>query len=70
MWFAGDIALLLNAGMSAKRALFYNELVVLPSFVGVSMGILLGENTDASTWILAVAGGIFIYISFVDMVRI
>ena len=56
--------------MSAKRALFYNELVVLPSFVGVSMGILLGENTDASTWILAVAGGIFIYISFVDMVRI
>lgn len=63
----GDIALLLNAGMSAKRALLYNELVVIPSFVGVTMGILLGENTDASTWILAVAGGIFIYISFVDM---
>ena len=56
--------------MNVKRALLYNLLAVIPSFFGVSLGIVLGENTDATTWILAIAGGMFIYISCVDMVTV
>lgn len=63
----GDIALLLQAGMDIKRALLYNLMAVIPSFLGVAIGIVLGENTHASTWILAIAGGMFVYIAFVDM---
>lgn len=63
----GDIALLLHAGMSVKKALLYNLLAVIPSFLGIALGIILGENTDATFWILALAGGMYIYVSFIDM---
>ena len=56
--------------MDIKRALLYNLMAVIPSFLGVAIGIVLGENTHASTWILAIAGGMFVYIAFVDMVCI
>ena len=56
--------------MDIKRALLYNLIAVIPSFLGVAIGIVLGENTHASTWILAIAGGMFVYIAFVDMVCI
>jgi len=33
-------------------------------------GILLGSTPEATSWIFAVAAGIFIYIALVDMVGI
>ena len=41
----------------------------LCSFVGLAIGILLGQNTNANIWIFAIAGGMFIYIALVVMVR-
>ncbi|KAK3103100.1 hypothetical protein FSP39_016428 [Pinctada imbricata] len=63
----GDFAILLNAGMSVKRALFYNFLSACMCYFGLVIGILLGENTHSHTWIFAIAGGMFLYISLVDM---
>ena len=37
-------------------------------YCGLVVGILVGENTTAHTWIFGVAGGMFLYISLVDMV--
>lgn len=67
--FAGDIAILLHSGMSMRRALFLNFLSACVCFIGLVLGIVLGENTEANRWILAVAGGLFLYVPLVDMVR-
>ncbi|KAK6191891.1 hypothetical protein SNE40_003470 [Patella caerulea] len=63
----GDIAILLHSGMSMKRALLYNFLAAVICYIGLIIGILLGENTSANRWIFAIAGGLFLYVSLVDM---
>ncbi|XP_025087060.1 zinc transporter ZIP8-like [Pomacea canaliculata] len=63
----GDIAILLHSGMSMRRALFLNFLSACVCFIGLVLGIVLGENTEANRWILAVAGGLFLYVPLVDM---
>ena len=63
----GDLAILLHSGLSLKRAILYNSLSGLTCFVGFAVGVFLGELTSASTWIFAVASGMFIYISFVNI---
>uniref|UniRef100_T1IM00 EF-hand domain-containing protein n=1 Tax=Strigamia maritima TaxID=126957 RepID=T1IM00_STRMM len=64
----GDFAVLLNAGMSMKQALLYNFLSACTCYLGLIVGVLLGELTAASTYIFALAGGMFLYISLVDMI--
>lgn len=54
--------------MSVKKALFYNFLSACTAFAGLVLGILLGE-IDASTYIFAFAGGLFLYIALTDLVR-
>lgn len=56
--------------MTLKRALLFNFLSACMCYVGLIFGILLAEVTAAHTWIFGVAGGMFLYISLVDMVRI
>ncbi|XP_033751567.1 zinc transporter ZIP14-like [Pecten maximus] len=63
----GDFAILINAGMSMKKALMYNFLSACMCYLGLIVGTLLGENTTAHDWIFAIAGGMFLYISLVDM---
>jgi len=63
----GDFAVLLNAGMSMKEALLYNFLSACTCYLGLILGILLGE-LDVNIYIFGLAGGMFLYISLVDMV--
>lgn len=63
----GDFAVLLNAGMKLKRAVMYNFLSACMCYLGMAVGIVLGENTSAHSWVFAFAGGMFLYISLVDM---
>ena len=65
---AGDFAILLNSGMSMKQALSYNFLSACMCYLGLIFGIVLGENTQGSHWVFAIAAGMFLYISLVDMV--
>ncbi|CAF0912329.1 unnamed protein product [Brachionus calyciflorus] len=64
----GDFAILINAGMSYPVALFFNFLSACCCFVGLAVGIQLGENFAANEWIYAIAGGMFIYISLCSMI--
>ncbi|XP_055957560.1 metal cation symporter ZIP14 isoform X2 [Patella vulgata] len=64
----GDFAILLNSGMSLRKALLYNFLSACMCYLGLIVGVLLGENTTAHEWVFAIAGGMFLYISLVDMV--
>lgn len=54
--------------MSTKQAVFYNLLSSVLCLLGMIGGILLGNTPDATSWVFAVAAGIFIYIALVDMV--
>ncbi|XP_037669388.1 metal cation symporter ZIP14 isoform X1 [Choloepus didactylus] len=62
----GDFVILLNAGMSLQQALFFNFLSACCCYVGLGFGILAGNHFSA-TWIFALAGGMFLYISLADM---
>lgn len=64
----GDFAILLNAGMSFRAALFFNFLSACSCYAGLTVGILLGDNFEANQWIFAIAGGMFLYIALCDMV--
>ncbi|XP_046745671.1 zinc transporter ZIP10 [Diprion similis] len=64
----GDFAVLINAGMSVRRALMYNLLSSALSFVGAAVGVCLGEIGNASHWIYAVTAGSFMYIALANLV--
>lgn len=65
----GDFAVLLKAGMSARKAIYYNILSSILSFIGMCVGISIGDTPEATQWIFAAAAGLFIYIALVDMVN-
>ena len=67
-WFAGDFAMLLRAGMSAKQAIFYNCVSSVLCFVGMVIGVAIGNVEGASLWIFTIVAGIFLYVALVDMV--
>lgn len=54
--------------MSYPVALLFNFLSACCCYVGLVVGITLGENFGANKWIYAIAGGMFLYISLCDMV--
>merc|ERR1719219_1270806 len=64
----GDFAVLLNSGMTVKEAVIYNFLSACTCYLGLIIGIVLGELEGVNIYIFAVAGGMFLYISLVDMV--
>ncbi|XP_021344879.1 zinc transporter ZIP14-like [Mizuhopecten yessoensis] len=64
----GDIAILLHSGMTIKRALLLNFLAAVTIYMGLVIGIIVGENTDANTYVFAFSGGLFIYIALADMI--
>ncbi|XP_041442948.1 metal cation symporter ZIP14 isoform X1 [Xenopus laevis] len=62
----GDFVILLNAGMSISQALFFNFLSACCCYLGLAFGILAGSHFSSS-WIFALAGGMFLYIALSDM---
>ncbi|XP_076355787.1 metal cation symporter ZIP8-like isoform X1 [Tachypleus tridentatus] len=64
----GDFAILLSAGMTMRQAVFYNFLSACTCYLGLLFGILLGDFTEGTPHIFALAGGMFLYISLVDMI--
>jgi zinc transporter 10 len=66
--FTGDFAVLLHAGMSVKQALIYNGVSSILCFVGMLIGVAIGNMSGASLWIFSLTAGMFLYIALVDMV--
>lgn len=64
----GDFAVLVRSGLTIKKAMFYNFLATIPKFLGAVIGLTLGSQSSASLWIFAMAGGMFLYITLVDLV--
>ena len=54
--------------MSVKMALLANFLSALSCFIGLFIGIEVGQQGEVRLWFFAIAGGIFLYVALVDMV--
>lgn len=63
----GDFAVLIASGMTMRQALGYNFLSACTCYLGLAFGVLLGDLADAAPYVLALAGGMFLYIALVDM---
>ena len=55
--------------MSVKMVLLANLLSALSCYIGLAIGIYIGQQADVRFWIFAVAAGMFLYVALVDMVR-
>ena len=60
--------MLVSSGKTVKQAMLANFLSACSSFIGLVIGILIGETENGSQWVFAVMGGMFLYIALVDMV--
>jgi len=63
----GDFAILLNAGMTIQQAAFFNFASACCCYLGLIVGVILGQELASATWIFALAGGVFLYISLAGM---
>lgn len=63
----GDFAVLIHSRMTVRQALGFNFLSACTCYIGMVFGILLGDTTSSASFIFALAAGMFLYISLVDM---
>ena len=55
--------------MSVKMAMLANLLSAMSCYIGLAIGLSIGQQGDVRFWIFAIAAGIFLYVAYVDMVR-
>lgn len=66
----GTFAVLIRAGMSMKQSLLWTFLSACALFPGLVAGIMLSDATeDATPYIFCAAGGIFLYMALVDVMK-
>jgi zinc and cadmium transporter len=64
----GDFAVLLHAGYSRAKALWYNFLSALTAVLGTILAFILGSHGETLTvWVLPIAAGGFLYIALADL---
>jgi len=67
IFFLGDFAILIQSGMSFRRALSFNFLSACTAFIGLVIGICLG-NMEYSGFVFSFAGGLFLFITLTHLV--
>jgi zinc and cadmium transporter len=64
----GDFGVLLYAGFSKTKALFYNFISAITALIGVTVALLVGQVENFATILVAIGIGSFIYIALADLV--
>lgn len=59
---------MLQSGLTFRQAVAYNFASAIISYIGLVLGIIIGDMESAHSWVLALTAGMFLYISLVDMV--
>ena len=68
LYLIGDFAVLLKNGMTIRQALLCNCLSSVLSFIGMAVGLAVGNLGRSNLWIFSGIAGMFLYISLVDLV--
>ncbi|BFZ22374.1 hypothetical protein BsWGS_25413 [Bradybaena similaris] len=64
----GDFAVLVRSGLTLKKAVYFNLVSSIPCFVGCIIGLAVGNLSSTSSWIFAGVGGMFLYVTLVDLI--
>ncbi|MBI2128925.1 ZIP family metal transporter [Candidatus Woesearchaeota archaeon] len=65
----GDFGILMHAGLSKKKALFFNFLSAMAAFLGAILALAIGSSVkDFNLFILPLTAGGFIYIAGSDLI--
>lgn len=65
----GDFGVLLHAGYTKAKALWFNFLSALASVFGAVLAFILGSSVEGLTlWLIPIAAGGFIYIALSDLI--
>ena len=64
----GNYAVLVKVGFKHYVALLINFGTTIASFIGFYVGASIQNESDASSWILAITAGFFFYIALVELV--
>ncbi|XP_067111457.1 zinc transporter ZIP4-like [Osmerus mordax] len=63
----GDFAILLQSGVSVRRALMLNVGCAMTSFGGLYLALSIATDAATKQWIAAVTTGMFLYVGLADM---
>ena len=66
--FLGDFAVMLKAGMKVRQALAFQGVSSILAYIGMAIGVAVGNISALSLWIFALAAGMFLYIALADLV--
>ncbi|CAJ0948336.1 unnamed protein product, partial [Mesorhabditis belari] len=59
----GTLAILMNSGLGFKKALIYNMIPIVLSYIGFAVGVLLDEVDEGyDDYIFAISSGMYLYI--------
>ena len=65
----GNLGILINAGFTAKKAVLLNVVMNLTAFIGVLIGLIIGElNKVFTVYVTLIIAGNFIYIGLTLMI--
>ena len=69
LWLVvGDFAVLISSGFSVKSAVAANFLSACSAYLGLIVGLIIGEVSSGALFVFAITAGFFLYISLSDMV--
>ncbi|KAH9282520.1 Zinc transporter ZIP14 [Echinococcus granulosus] len=63
----GDFAVLIASGFSIKSALCANFTSACTAYLGLTIGLIIGEMSSSALYVFAATSGVFLYISLSDM---
>lgn len=66
--FQGDIAVLLRSGLTVPMAMLFNFISACSAYIGLFVGLSVGDLNDVAPYVFALTGGFFMYIALADMV--
>ena len=69
-YFLGDFAILISSGFSVKSAVASNFTSACSSYLGLIVGVIIGEVSTGALYVFAVTSGFFLYICLSEMVGI
>ncbi|VDK36607.1 unnamed protein product [Taenia asiatica] len=63
----GDFAVLITAGFSVKLAICANFVSACTAYLGLIIGLVIGEVSSGALYVFAATSGVFLHVSLADM---
>ncbi|EGT41981.1 CBN-TAG-141 protein [Caenorhabditis brenneri] len=65
----GDLAVLIDSGLTMMKALVLNLLSALTAYIGFFIAIIIGKNEETEKILLAITAGMFLYVAWLSHLK-